>query len=200
MGLLRGKIRWTIPGAGTAYTVLHFGTMDASTPTTADAVNAVTKMKTFCDNISAALPNVVKLDVMPECEEIVATTGTMLGVYNGGTTPQVSGTAAAAAGWAAAAGGVISWSTGGVRNGRRVRGRTFIVPVSNTAWDVDGTLTSAAITTLNDPCFALRSPGTQVQLAVYARPTSKTATDGVSFKAESHRIPDMSAILRSRRA
>lgn len=200
MGLLRGKIRWTIPGAGTAYTVLHFGTMDASTPTTADAVNAVTKMKTFCDNISAALPNVVKLDVMPECEEIVATTGTMLGVYNGGTTPQVSGTAAAAAGWAAAAGGVISWSTGGVRNGRRVRGRTFVVPLSNEVWDIDGTIKSVPMGTLNTAATNLRAAGTDVELVVYARPSAPGASDGAQFQVLSHRVPDMSAILRSRRS
>lgn len=200
MGLLRGKIRWTIPGAGTAYTVLHFGTMDASTPTADDAIEAVTKMQTFANNISAALPNVVQLQVQNECEEIVADTNTMLGVYAGPTQTPVNGTAAASAGWAAAAGGVITWNTGGVRNSRRVRGRTFVVPLSNEVWDIDGTIKSVPMGTLNTAATNLRTAGTSVELVVYARPSAAGASDGAQFQVLSHRVPDMSAILRSRRS
>lgn len=200
MGLLRGKIRWTIPGAGTAYTVLHFGTQDASTPTQADAVQAVTKMQTFAQNISAALPNVVQLQVQNECEEIVATSGQMLGIYSGATQTPVNGTAAAAAGWAAAAGGVITWNTAGVRNGRRVRGRSFVVPLSNEVWDIDGTIKSVPMGTLNTAATNLRTAGTDVELVVYARPSAPGANDGAQFPVLGHRVPDMSAILRSRRS
>lgn len=200
MGLLRGKIRWTIPGAGTAYSVLHFDTNDDSPPTQADADEVNTKLNAFILAIKPIIPNVVGLTVIPEFEELEENNGSMINVF---TTTAIAGTfgsASSSAGWAAAAGAVITWNTSGIRNGRRVRGRTFVVPVSNTAWDVDGTLTSAAMTNLNDGAFALRTAGSQVQLAVYARPTSKTATDGVLHRATSHRVPDMSAILRSRRS
>ena len=92
MGLLRGKIRWTIPGAGTAYSVLHFRTLDGSTPTQADADEAISKMQTFATAIKINLPNVVTLQVQNEVEEIVTASGDMLGIYAGATqTAQTGG-------------------------------------------------------------------------------------------------------------
>lgn len=200
MGLLRGKIRWTIPGAGTAFTVLHFRTLSGGTPVQADADEAVAKMQTFATAIKSTLPNVVTLQVQNEVEEIVTASGSMLGVFTTASQTAQTGTASAAAGWAAAAGAVISWSTAGVRNGRRVRGRNFVVPLSNEAWDVDGTLKTVPMNTLNSASTALRTAGTAVGLTVYARPTAPGATDGVEWEVSGHRIPDMSAILRSRRS
>lgn len=200
MGLLRGKIRWTIPGAGTAWSVLHFDTNSGSTPIQADADEAIAKMQTFATAVKAYLPNVVTLQVQNEVEEIVASSGDMLGIYTGAAQSAQTGTAAAGAGWAAAAGAVITWSTAGVRNSRRVRGRTFLVPLSNEVWDVDGTLKSVPSTGLTNAATALRTAGTNVTLCVYARPTGPGATDGTTFDVTGSRVPDMSAILRSRRS
>lgn len=200
MGLLRGKIRWTIPGAGTAWSVLHFGTTSLSTPVQADADAAVARMQAWATSVKSLLPNVVSLQVQAETEEINEGSGALIGVWTS-TTPSVqTGTAAAGQGWAAAAGAVVSWSTPSVRNNRRVRGRTFVVPVSNEVWDVDGTLKSVPYGTLNTAAGALRVDGPDVDLRIYCRPTTPGGTDGFAAVVLSHRVPDMSAVLRSRRA
>ena len=200
MAMLRSKIRWTIPGAGTAHTVLHFGTLDASTPTQADADEVISKVAAYAGAIKAYIPNVVSLLVSSEVEEINVATGKLIGIYTGATQTAQAGTASATAGWAAPAGGVISWSTAGIRNNRRLRGRTFIVPMSNEVWDVDGTLKSVPLTGLNTAAAALRAPGTQVYLTIYGRPSGVGASDGVEWQALAHRVPDMAAILTSRRS
>jgi hypothetical protein len=200
MGLLRGKIRWTIPGAGTAWTVLHFGTTSLSTPVQADADAAVTRMDAWANSIKSLLPNVVSLQVQSETEEINEESGALIGVWTSATPPVQTGTAAAGQGWAAAAGAVVSWSTPSVRNNRRVRGRTFVVPVSNEVWDVDGTLKGVPMNTLTNAATALRLDGPEVDLRVYCRPTAPGASDGFAAVVLAHRVPDMSAVLRSRRA
>jgi hypothetical protein len=200
MGLLRGKIRWNIPNAGAAYSVMHFDTNSGSTPTQADADEVVAKLAAFVTAIKGDIPPQVTLQVINETEEIVAATGTMLGVYAGPAQTAVPGTAGAASPWAAAAGAVIGWSTAGVRNGRRVRGRTFLVPLSSEAFDTDGTIKTVPLGRLQTAATNLLAQGTNVQLAVYARPTAPGASDGVSFDAVSARVPDMGAILRSRRS
>jgi hypothetical protein len=200
MGLLRGKIRWNIPGAGTAWSVLHFGTTSLGTPVQADADAAVARMQAWATSVKSLLPNVVSLNVQGETEEINEGTGALIGVWTSTTPTTQTGTAAAGQGWAAAAGAVVSWSTPSVRNNRRVRGRTFVVPVSNEVWDVDGTLKAVPLGTLNSAAAALRGGSTATQFGIWARPTAPGATDGEVWPVSGHRIPDFSAILRSRRA
>jgi hypothetical protein len=200
MGLLRGKIRWNIPGAGTAWSVLHFGTTSLGTPVQADADAAVARMQAWATSIKSLLPNVVSLNVQGETEEINEGTGALIGVWTSTTPTTQTGTAAAGQGWAAAAGAVVSWSTPSVRNNRRVRGRTFVVPVSNEVWDVDGTLKAVPFGTLNTAATALREDGAEVDLRIYCRPTTPGGSDGFAAVVLAHRVPDMSAVLRSRRA
>jgi hypothetical protein len=95
---------------------------------------------------------------------------------------------------------VISWSTAGVRNGRRIRGRNFIVPLSNEAWDIDGKIKQVAYGSLQTAADALITGSDVTRLQVWARPTAPGATDGETAVVTSYRIPDMSAILRSRRS
>lgn len=200
MGLLRGKIKWTIPGAGTAFSVLHFITNATAEPVQADADDVTSKLNAFCDSFKANLPNVVKMDVMTEVEQINEGSGDLLWVWGTTAFPQKVGGAASTSGWAAAAGGVISWSTPGIRNGRRVRGRTFIVPLSNECWDIDGTMKATELGRINTAATNLRTVGQQTQFGIYARPTAPGASDGIAYPVNAHRIPDMSAILRSRRS
>lgn len=199
MAILRSKIRWTIPGAGTAYTVLHFGTDDGFNPEQADVDAVATKVNQFITTVKANLPNVVQLQVVNELEEIDSNNGEMIALWTTPTLAAQAGTASAAAGWAAAAGGVISWSTGIVHRARRIRGRTFVVPMSNEVWDIDGTIKAVPMGVLNTAATDLRDPAGTVRLGVFARPSGPAATDGRFAPVSGHRVPDMSAILRSRR-
>lgn len=200
MAIMRSKIRWTIPGAGTAFSVLHFGTDDGFNPVQADADAVVTKVNQFVTTVKSTLPNVVSLQVLNEVEEIDSNNGALIQIWTTATQTSQSGTAAAGAGWAAAAGGVISWSTGIVHRTRRIRGRTFIVPMSNEVWDVDGTIKSVPYGTLNTAAEALRTPTAEIEFGVWARPSGPGLADGRFAPVSGHRVPDMSAILTSRRS
>lgn len=200
MAIMRSKIRWTIPGAGTAFSVLHFGTDDGFNPVQADADAVVTKVNQFVTTIKANLPNVVQLQVLNEVEEIDSNNGELIQIWTTASVAAQNGTASATAGWAAAAGGVISWSTGIVHRTRRIRGRTFVVPMSTEVWDTDGTIKSVPLGVLNTAATALRAPTAEIQFGVWARPSGPGATDGRFAPVSGHRVPDMSAILTSRRS
>lgn len=197
---MRSKIRWTIPGAGTALSVLHFSTDDGFNPEQADADAVVTKVNQFVTTIKANLPNVVQLQTLNEVEVIDSNNGALIEILTAPSVAAQNGTASATAGWAAAAGGVISWSTGIVHRTRRIRGRTFVVPMSTEVWDVDGTIKSVPLGVLNTAATALREPTALIEFGVWARPSAPGATDGRFAPVSSHRVPDMSAILTSRRS
>ena len=200
MALLRAKIRWTIPGAGTAFTVLHFASVAGAGMSQAIADEVATKCNAYITAIKAYIPNVVTLQLVTDIEEIADTDGGLVQVFSVTSTAAAAGTASATAGWAAPTGAVITWGTGTIRNGRRIRGRSFIVPLSNEVYDVDGTLKSTPLTGITNAANALRTPGTNAKLAIFGRPTGPGATDGVKADVISHRVPDMAAILTSRRS
>jgi hypothetical protein len=200
MAIMRVKARWTIPGAGTAYSILHFGALTDGNPTDTDAGNVATATRTFFDQIKALLPGVVKIDVMQEVEVLDASSGNMTGIVTAGTQLQVVGGAGATATWSAPSGACITWSTAGIRNNRRVRGRTFLVPLATMAYAPDGTIDSTPLSTLNTAAQALRGNFSGQNLGVYARPPKGTQSGGQFYSVSGHRITDQAAILRSRRS
>jgi hypothetical protein len=140
----------------------------------------------------------VNLACEADVEQVESTTGELQTVYTATPANAASGTGGTAH-YAAAVGAVITWRTGGIRNNRRVRGRTFLVPLYNTVFAADGSLASTTITTLGTAAAALSSSSGSPDLGVWARPTAPGASDGEWHVVTSHSIPDMGAVLRSRR-
>ena len=101
-----------------------------------------------------------------------------------------------AVGAAAGVGACVSWLTGGIVGGRRLRGRTFLVPLHNSTYDTDGTFTSGVLTALTAFQTAMRAAG---PLAVWHRPTTPGGTDGTSYGVIGARVRDRVAFLSSRR-
>ena len=198
MGLLRTKAQWSIPGAGTAYSVFHWETVSGADPVQDEADAAVAKVHEFFDDIKVCLPNQVTVNVLGEAEHLNEANGTLEEVFSVTTPAVVQGTAAAATGWSAPTGAVVSWSTAGVRNGRRVRGRNFIVPLTTGAYDTNGTLRPGEHAVLQTGAQQLAGVSLAVLLAIYARPTA-AGGDGQAYNVTNYRVPDMCAILRSRR-
>lgn len=204
MSIMRVKARWTIPGAGTAFTVLHFGNGDDGDPTDTEASNAASSTRTFFDAIKGLLPNPVAVDVMTDVEIIDVASGNLIGVQTASAQAQVTGLSGTGATWSAPSGACVTWNTAGLRQvaskPRRVRGRTFIVPLSSTAYDTAGNLSPTALTTLNNAATALRGNFGNQNLGVYGRPGIGGAPAGVFHSVTGHRITDQSAVLRSRRS
>lgn len=200
--LLRVKSRWTGFSGAPGYTVMHFRDFDGAggpggDPDNTQASAAIDRVRAFFASIAGLYPSAVVVTVEPEVDVIEHTTGQLVNSLPGKQTAPVPGTTAA--NFSAPVGAVINWGTGTIRNGRRLRGRTFLVPLSNTAFDTTGTLSDAARSTLSTSAAALAANTGTPDLFVYGRPTAKGASDGVLGVVTSSSVPDMGAVLRSRR-
>jgi len=200
--LLRVKARWSgFPGAP-GYSIFHFGVGavgdgGGSLADDAAAASAGTAVTNFFSAIKAVLPGSVTVQTESDVELVESTTGELVGFASAGAQAVQVGTGPG--GFSAPSGAVVTWRTAGVRKGRRMRGRTFLVPLTSSAYDATGTLVDATRTTLNTAATALMNANTTWQLGVFGRPSGPAATDGQYAKAISATVPDMAALLSSRR-
>lgn len=193
MSVFRVVAEWTGFNGAPGYSVLHFsaiggGTVDEAQP-------AVDAARAFFEGLTTDLPGAVRIRVQPNVDVLNEATGDLEGYVTVQAPQLVSGLQPGS--FSGVSGACITWTTGEVRNGRRVRGRTFLVPLSSQAYEGDGTLAPATMTRLNAAAEGLRS--TTPVLQVFARPTSTGATDGFGATVTGHRLSDKASILRSRR-
>lgn len=151
-------------------------------------------IRAFFDAIKGIVPTGITITVQPSGDQINDVSGAITGAWSvdPGPAPVVG---ASGGTYAGNAGGVVSWRTNGVVGNRRVRGRSFIVPLASTVYDTNG-LTSSAIATLQGAATALLTTA-DGNLAVWSRPTALRA--GSSHPITAATVPDLSASLRSRR-
>jgi hypothetical protein len=184
---------WTIPGAGPSQTVIAGQSVLAQD--FADNVRA------FFSAMNGILPNDVTVGFPPEVLSVEAEDGELQDVIPVTAPANVPGLAAG--GWAGGAGCVVRWETGEVMNGRRIRGRTFLVPLASLAFDTDGTLVTATRTAITAAGTALISAmaADGGQLLVWSRPAPEADPPRLgSLQAVTNAfVPDRSAILRERR-
>lgn len=191
MSLLRVVAVWT--GFGGAPGFSDFYITNAGLKQTA-VDNGAAGVRAFFDAIKGALPG-VQIQVQQEVQELDTATGALIGIENTSTLlPVVNGSATASG--PAPVGAVVSWSTNGVNRGRRVRGRTFIVPLNDAAFDGTGSLTTTTVNLLSAAATALRTSAAY-EINIWSRPRS--GAGGAAFPIESSHVPDMAAVLRSRR-
>jgi len=136
------------------------------------------------------------ITVQPIVDIFEDTTGEMLESYEGDTDPLSGGGGAT---WAPTATGIcVTWRTPGIVNNKRVRGRSFLVPVSGAAAEDDGTPTSTAIAQAQTWAAGMiggLSP--YGDLVVWHRPIN--GAGGSSHIVTSNTVTDQFAVLRSRR-
>jgi hypothetical protein len=197
--MMRVKARWSGFQGSPGYSIFHYRFFNSAGWVPADATSAVARTREFFNSISGTLPPVVQVQVESDVEIIEETNAELTDVLTATAVNPVTGTASGTVGFAVPVGAVVSWKSTQIRNGRRMRGRTFVVPLSSAAFEPNGTLTSTALTNLNTAATTLRTPATNYQLGVFGRPSSSTATDGIWGPVTAHSVPDMAAVLRSRR-
>lgn len=174
-------------------TVLHWDGSNQTAPPSAGAIGGA--WGAFLQR----LPLGVTVTIPGTGDTIDDRTGHITGTWSTGAAVQA--TASGSANAAAGAGACITWTTGGIVNGpsgipRRLRGRTFLVPLTTACYDSDGTLTAATFADVATFGTNLRAAG---PLAVWHRPTTKGGTDGNSYAVLSHKVRDKVAWLGSRR-
>jgi hypothetical protein len=197
--MMKIKARWSGFSGAPGYSVFYFRDFASSGWTPTQATAAAAKVRTFFDSFKLFLPAVVTVTVEPDVEIIEETTGELTDVLTATVGAAITGLASPTEKYAAPVGAVVSWRTATVKNGRRIRGRTFLVPLSSGAFDTNGTLTSSAQTTISAAALALRDATSDADLGIWARPAPGGLGGGEWAVVASHAVPDMGAVLRSRR-
>jgi len=210
--LIRIKLRWSGFVGGPGYSNFHFRDYNAGgdgNPIDDAYVQAAAgRVRNFFNGTKFLFPNTVTFHVENDAEIIEDTTGEMTDIRPVTGLTDVVGEAGATTGYSAAVGAVINWRTSAVRRGRRLRGRTFLVPLSSTCYENNGTLNASCLTALQTAANGLITPtANEPELGVYARPhrtkntdgSWTTVPDGEWAFVRSATIPDMTAVLRSRR-
>lgn len=193
MPLLRVKARWTGFSGAPGYSIFHFNAFDDGSTT--ESQNAANAVRSFFFAINGLLPQAVTVTVDSSVDVLDENSGTLTNIVGVAPPPAVVGMNTGS--FSAPTGAVVHWTTGGVRNGRRVRGKTFLVPLAVVIYQNDGTLNTGNVATITTAAQALIDDA-NTALVVYGRPTAG-ATDGVAHVVTGMRVPDMAAVLRSRR-
>lgn len=92
-------------------------------------------------------------------------------------------------------GACVSWYTDVRINSRKVRGRTFLVPIAAEVWQVDGSLVQENIDILQAASLALINA--VVGFGIYTR--AGTTTGAAFSPVVAARVSDQAAFLSSRR-
>lgn len=170
------------PGLTTFYADEGAGSMDPS------------EVVTFFDSIKALFPSTVTWTIPGEGDMLNEGTGELAGTWSASGGGTVAGTSSAS--YAAGVGARVRWNTAGIVGGRRVRGSTFLVPLTVNHYDGQGTLESTAVSTLATAAGALVT-GLAGALVVWSRPAPGRA--GTMHAVTGSSLPDRVSWLRSRR-
>lgn len=144
--------------------------------------------------LAASIPDDVTIRVPATVDEIDPATGVLVDSSTLGSDTLINCTGAG--GYSAPSGACVTWKTSGIVAGRRVRGRTFFVPLAAANYEANGTLVPAIVTGLQsaaqdvvDACAG--------NMVVWSRP--RPALAGSAHPIVSASVSDRAAILKSRR-
>lgn len=146
------------------------------------------------DALKAHVPTGVQIAVPNTGDVLNDATGDIIGTWTEPGGGIITGTGSTA--FILGTGYRIVWTTNGIRNGRHVRGTTFLVPTVSSIFDTSGRLTVAAQTTAMTAASAyLSALGGAGR--VWSRP--KGGANGESNEINGRQVPEQPSWLRSRR-
>jgi len=193
--MLRVTTVWSGFIGAPGYTNHYFEEATIAEPGAYDACGHV---RAFFTAVAPLMPSTVHLDVNHAVAQINEATGAQTGeiadIAPGATIIGGDGN-----NYSAPAGAAVNWSTATFVAGKRIRGRTFLVPLGRGAYDADGSLAPAALTTLRNAANGLATPLVPLigRLIVWHRP--KVGAPGSYGVVTTYSVKDKSAVLRSRR-
>lgn len=197
VGIVRSA--WSGTSGGPGLTQLAFYASGGADPTTSQAQSAVNAVKSFWEANKPYLPNEVTIQVQPVVDLYDDITAVLTGSVTVTTAP-ASTTGGATGNYAGGCGYKYDWNTGVILGGRRVVGRTYVVPAAGACFDLDGSITPTILTALNTAAsnFLSTMNSGGLNLAVWTRPGGINSVPGVTGVI-SGTVKDKSAILRGRR-
>jgi len=158
-----------------------------------DVATAVAAIHTFWTDIHTYLQDDTHIQVENAGDIIDDATGELTGAWTAEAVTEVTGTISDA--YAAPVGAVVNWLTDTIADGRRLRGKTFLVPMANRTFAADGTLAT-------DPRAMLVTAGNafiEAQSTSFVVWHRGSGSDGSAGLVTSCTVPDRAAVLRSRR-
>lgn len=178
---------WNVPGGGSGFSVFHF-TFAGSAPV---AQTIAANTRTFFNSLAASFPDDVQINFDTEVLD-KNDDGSLVAAWAVTPPAEVQGTNAGI--YARAVGARVDWGTGTIVAGRRLVGRTYLVPMAASLFDSTGVITAASITTILNAANALiTATGLNRPLRVWSRThqTSSVVTNAA--------VPPSGAVLRGRR-
>jgi len=161
----------------------------------------VDAIRAFFNASQSLFPAGLTIQVPNSGDTVDEITGKLTGTWSVATQPLPT-TGNAPGAYAGNAGAVVHWLTQSVTRNRRIRGRTFLVPVV-AAFDTAGSLAPTAQSTISNAAAALVASAAGL-IHVWVRPVYQPKTGvllrgGMSAPITSSRVPDLAVSLRSRR-
>lgn len=185
---------WAGGVTGPAVTVVHgrdtaAGTLDQAAQELADRLRAF-----FADVAPTTLPDGITISFDTEALQLNTTTGVLESVHP--VTPPANVVGGVDGNFAKPAGVRVEWSTPAIVMGRRLRGRTFLVPIAAGVFDQTGGLDETSRATIQaaaedyfDEPFGIEA----VAPSIWSR------THGIQADITGATVPDEASVLRSRR-
>jgi hypothetical protein len=186
----RYTVQWTTTG-GPGTSTFHIA--EAGSAPLQGKVDAI---RAFFASIASLLPDDAQVNFPGEVIEFNVATGELQTVT--AVTAPATVVGAGTTGFAAPVGARVRWTTGGIVRGRRVTGTTFIVPLLAASFDTTGNVTGASKTTLATAANTLRSAMAST-LVIWSKPTTALPSSGSEHPVTGSSVPDLAAVLRSRR-
>lgn len=194
MGVLEYRVQWSggsITGPGVS---VHHGRIEAAGTAGQAAIDLANRCRVLWDGLKTFVPTGITWSFPGEVTELDTATGQLEDVHPINVLADVVSSGSNSS-WAKPAGGRIDWLTEVVVGGRRLKGRTYVVPLSGAQYDAQGSLTPACISGLVAAASAYRDGGVtdEMQPSVWSR------RHGVQGDITNVRVPDRVSILTSRR-
>jgi len=184
--LARVRVGWSgSPVTGEGVSTFYFA--EAHTGFSADLVAWFTQL-------AVVVPTVVTFTVPSAGDLIDVATGELSGTWSGEAGGTVNSSSAQA--YAAGVGMRVQWLTSGIRNGRRVKGSTFVVPITSNLYALDGSIADATIAAQTTGLNAFLTASLP-NMVIYSRPSDTAA--GQANTVIDGDIVDRVSWLRSRR-
>lgn len=158
-----------------------------------DTATAVASVHAFWATLAGIIPADVNLQVQNSGDVIEDSTGALTGAWTASAVAVIGGGDGEK--YAAPAGACINWLTETIGPHRRIRGRTFVVPLANDAYQTDGSLDATKLGYLQSAADDLVA-SQSASFVVWHRGTGSDGTNGLVTAAHVH---DFVSILRSRR-
>lgn len=185
--------QWTGGAIGSGFTNFYFQAGTSTAQAASDSARAF--LFSAYGAAQALLPTGISISFTAGVDSLDVVTGALTGTIP--ITPPSNVTGSGTGAYAAPAGACVTWLTGGVVNGHRLRGRTFLVPMSGNAFESDGTLSATTLSSINSAATTFISAAPD--FAVWHRPAPGGGGGGSATTVAAFRVTDKAAVLTSRR-